>query len=116
MKIKPRFAVVCLAVCCETESLFRLVEPPFEVELLKFFPDTGLASEPLPFEVDFLKVSPEIEIVSEPSLAEERLMVVLMVSLKLFALDDEGDVDDDDDDDDVSLDGFALEVVSFLGL
>jgi hypothetical protein len=116
LKIKPRFAVVCLAVCCETESLFRLVEPPFEVELLKFFPDTGLASEPLPFEVDFLKVSPEIEIVSEPSLAEERLMVVLMVSLKLFALDDEGDVDDDDDDDDVSLDGFALEVVSFLGL
>ncbi len=115
MKIKPRFAIVCLAVCCESESPLGLVEPPFEVELLKFCPDTELASEPLPFEVELLKVSPEIEIVSEPSLAEERLMVVLMVSLKLFALDDEGDVNDDDDDD-VSLDGFALEVVSFLGL
>ena len=114
MKIKPRFAVVCLAVCCERESLFGLVEPPFEVKLLNFFPDTELASEPLPFEVELLKVSPEIEIVSEPSLAEDRLIVVLMVSLKLFALDDEGDVDDDDDN--VSLDGFALEVVSFLGL
>ena len=126
-KMRPWFTVgVWIKVCREIDGLFDVVfvfdEDPsdvVDVDDIEAPSDVVDVFEP-PFEVELLKVSPEMEIVSEPSRADETLIVVLMINLKLFALDRNNDEDDDkvglEDDGDVNLDDFALEVVSCVGL